>query len=1336
MADEEATNQTGEEEVVAAATYDPAPAAKTRPGSTKLMSSGNPCPREPVATNEDDDTSSTVSEALPPYTERPLHPRAVMVSSATRRMAVLPTFQVAMAKSRSSTEKVKGRALADSGGQTSLVTQRIVNKLGLRTRPSEVTLTYAEGKRSEEPLRETTLEISSPVHVDKRMAIKAYVVPQIAEELQGFRGNPLEKYPSANRCQRPMADEYTEDGIVRVDLLIGADYYWRLGLMPPFKPSEAREGQIMFQDSHYGLIVSGAVQETAANSRRAANLHMFINKTSLKIPESRPLPKKKDKVELDEYLRRMVELDTVGIVMPKETQYSAREEKAMNYLEENLVFLPELKRYQVKIPFDETKGPLVNNMHMAKQRFQSLMSQLERDDKKREMYVAKMNKYFSSNHASLVTAEDEKAKDIYYLPHSGVLEPTPDGKGWKLRVVFDGSAKDRNGLSPNTWMIQGPVPDVTILRTLVRWRAKHYAVSMDIKDCFLMILVHPDQQNLFRFLWMEPGEEKPRVYKFTSLIFGSATSPWISSTCLYKVLEELQEAHPQLVRQVRQNLYVDDLLLSFDTVEEGMNAIRVLEEAFESKSFGLAKFKANDDALLAEVADEQLLLPRNSEEDQVCKALGVAWRRRVDHLSIADDYQENFRKPVKAETKRTLARKVASIYDPLNLVAPWRIGGQVLLSQVWDYHGQEAERLGIAKNSKKLWDLPLPEQFQRRIAEWAKDYQKATDIAVMRCYSLNLPIKGQWLCGFSDASVLAFGAMVYMVTEYKSGAYTSTLICARMKVNLAQTEESKKAKDEATKKKRGQTIPRAELLGAKFLAVLVHNIKNYLDIEPGVSDLKCLYFTDSTTALCYMRSEPERWKVFVANAVKEIRSTSKVTDWYHVPGIDNPADMLTRPHSMNEFLERKEFWIYGPEFIRGGTMPVQPDTSRETEEMKAEARMAALHTNPVVMANAVKLESHFIRKLDERYGEIGAVMKYAAILMRFARWTWNTHRGEDTKEIKMYKGSVLMRPEEYRDVMDLIASVMQKEDFGAELNLIKRGQELPPSSRLAKLDPVLEKGLLRVRARLDTSQRLDHLPSEWKRPIIIPNKNDLAKKIILHVHWMTRHAGASLVRSRLRKRWWILSDQRTIREVVESCYHCRVYLAKTLRQKMGPLPATRLAMLEPCFTHIAIDAMGPLKVFNSFQRPTLTKKQLKERRKAAEQGVAYTDQPTCKVWVLVIGCMTTRCINLVILDRLDTESFSNAMRRHSAEHGLPKTVRLDNFKSHISMSEEVDALLATSFGFDLQERNRQRGIKWSWSAPLAPSTNGVIERLVRTAKEPCARPFTVRRSITANYSQC
>ena len=179
-------------------------------------------------------------EVPPPYEEAQPSPAVVLVSSSTMKMAILPTFQAEF-KNPSNNNVCMGRALADSGGQTSLITQELAKKLNLTTTESDMKLTYAEGKVSEEPLAETKVTMISPLDPTKQEDITVYVVPTIAKRLQGFKGDPFKTYPSIKERNRPLADEFTRNGKVKVDVLIGTNNYWKLGLTAPIKPKEQRQ---------------------------------------------------------------------------------------------------------------------------------------------------------------------------------------------------------------------------------------------------------------------------------------------------------------------------------------------------------------------------------------------------------------------------------------------------------------------------------------------------------------------------------------------------------------------------------------------------------------------------------------------------------------------------------------------------------------------------------------------------------------------------------------------------------------------------------------------------------------------------------------------------------------------------------------------------------------------------------------------------------------------------------------------------------------------------------------------------------------------------------------
>ena len=64
------------------------------------------------------------------------------------------------------------------------------------------------------------------------------------------------------------------------------------------------------------------------------------------------------------------------------------------------------------------------------------------------------------------------------------------------------------------------------------------------------------------------------------------------------------------------------------------------------------------------------------------------------------------------------------------------------------------------------------------------------------------------------------------------------------------------------------------------------------EIEFNVSSI--FFWSDSTTVLNDVSSDSGRFHRFVVNRVSYICRHSMVSQWRHVPGIQNPADMLSR----------------------------------------------------------------------------------------------------------------------------------------------------------------------------------------------------------------------------------------------------------------------------------------------------------------------------------------------------------------------------------------------------------------------------------------------------------
>ena len=72
----------------------------------------------------------------------------------------------------------------------------------------------------------------------------------------------------------------------------------------------------------------------------------------------------------------------------------------------------------------------------------------------------------------------------------------------------------------------------------------------------------------------------------------------------------------------------------------------------------------------------------------------------------------------------------------------------------------------------------------------------------------------------------------------------------------------------------------------------------------------CSFCSDSTTVLQWIPSSHRKQQVFVANRAAEILDTTDVSQWKHVSGINNPAEIGTRAVNIEE-LKRSE-WLTGP----------------------------------------------------------------------------------------------------------------------------------------------------------------------------------------------------------------------------------------------------------------------------------------------------------------------------------------------------------------------------------------------------------------------------------------
>lgn len=171
---------------------------------------------------------------------------------------------------------------------------------------------------------------------------------------------------------------------------------------------------------------------------------------------------------INEQLKDFWELETIGI-RDEVCHYTPDEQEAMIQFEEKFKFNETIGRYEVGLLWKPSHPKLCDNYDQALKRLESTERMLQRNSEKCEMYCAAMNSYIDEGHArELQTDEVNISGTVHYLPHHPVFRQ--DKLTSKCRIVFDASAKTKDGVSLNDCLLEGPniLPDM--IQVLIRFR--------------------------------------------------------------------------------------------------------------------------------------------------------------------------------------------------------------------------------------------------------------------------------------------------------------------------------------------------------------------------------------------------------------------------------------------------------------------------------------------------------------------------------------------------------------------------------------------------------------------------------------------------------------------------------------------------------------------------------------------------------------------------------------------------------------------------------------------------------------------------------------------------
>ena len=256
-----------------------------------------------------------------------------------------------------------------------------------------------------------------------------------------------------------------------------------------------------------------------------------------------------------------------------------------------------------------------------------------------------------------------------------------------------------------------------------------------------------------------------------------------------------------------------------------------------------------------------------------------------------------------------------------------------------------------------------------------------------------------------------------------------------------------------------------------------------------------------------------------------------------------------------------------------------------------------------------------------------------------------------------------------------------EEQSSSKKNEIQVGK----TSSIYRLDPFMDKGLLRVGGRLNNAV----IPQESKHPIILPSKSNVTTLIIRHAHERLGHAGCGHVLARLRENYWIVGANSAVRQLISSCVTCRGHRAPPQDQKMADLPPDRLTPAPP-FTYVGVDFLGPY----------VTKEGRKERKR---YGALFT-------------CLVSRAVHIEVANSLETDCFLDVLRRFIGRRGPVREIRCDNGTNFVGAKRELREAFNEMNPDGITEKLRHQQIDWKFNPPAASHMGGVWERQIRTTQ--------------------
>ncbi|XP_057322557.1 uncharacterized protein LOC130665944 [Microplitis mediator] len=266
-------------------------------------------------------------------------------------------------------------------------------------------------------------------------------------------------------------------------------------------------------------------------------------------------------------------------------------------------------------------------------------------------------------------------------------------------------------------------------------------------------------------------------------------------------------------------------------------------------------------------------------------------------------------------TKRTITSEAAQLFDLLDLISPVIVKAKILIQDLW--------------LQKVDWDDALSPELVHRWKTFRDELPQLSQLRIPRWINLIPNSSSIEIHGFSDSLQAAMSAVIYLRVCRPGEQALISLICSKTKVSPLKR----------------LTIPRLKLSAALLFPKLASHVSATLQLAHAPAYL----WTDSSTTLAWVTSEPTRWKKFVKNRVEAIQQHSPDAQWRYISGKQNPADCASGGLTASQLINHQLWWS-GPSWLadpptQWPSHQVLSPTSDETEQVNSEMRPCQSHVS-------------------------------------------------------------------------------------------------------------------------------------------------------------------------------------------------------------------------------------------------------------------------------------------------------------------------------------------------------------------------------------------------------